>query len=117
VSALDASDTGRVLTVIIGENMARRVIPYAERVGARYYRPRRAAEANWKRNNRAWLLRQMRQGALIVDLGPDEKRRATRGPSEYYEMELALIRDQQYPWYIERQAYEQLMHEARGQAR
>ncbi len=86
---------------MIGENMRNRIIPYADRIGASYYKPRSAQEFrhNWLRNNRRWIRKQMRDGKEIVDIGPDVARRQARGASEYYEMERQEILSREYPFY------------------
>jgi hypothetical protein len=86
---------------VIGENMRHRVLPYAHRIGAGYYKPRSTWEFrhNWLRNNRRWIQKQMRDGKVIVDIGPDVARRQTKGASEYYEMERHEIISRAYPYY------------------
>jgi hypothetical protein len=69
-------------TVVIGENMAQRVIPYAEKYGFKYFRPRGTNPASWMRNQVQWIRRQIQDpGTRIIDIGPDLSR-AVR--SEYY---------------------------------
>jgi hypothetical protein len=85
--------------VVIGENTDKRVRPYAERIGASYYKPRSMIRDNWLANNRRWIRRQMNLGKDIVDIGPDEARRERSGPSVYYEMELQEILLRAYPRY------------------
>ena len=55
---------------MIGENMRHRVIPYADRIEAGYYRPRSSIEFrhDWLKNNRRWIRKQMRGGKEIVDI-------------------------------------------------
>ena len=86
---------------MIGENTRYRVIPYADRIGASYYKPRSTEEFrhNWLRNNQRWIRQQMSKGKEIVDIGPDVARRQTRGASEYYEMERQEILSREYPFY------------------
>lgn len=80
--------------------MRHRVIPYANRIGASYYKPRLASDArNWLENNRRWVRRQMKEGKEIVDIGPDEARRQTGTVSEYYEMERYEILSRGYTLY------------------
>lgn len=77
--------------------MLHRVIPYADRIGAQYYKPRLSSNPrNSMRNNRRWIQKQMTEGAEIVDIGPDIKRRQVRGPSKYYEMERQEIAKRGY---------------------
>jgi len=86
---------------VIGENMDNRVIPYANRIGAGYYRFRSSREFrhNWLRNNRRWIRKQMKDGNEIIDIGPDVARRQVTGASEYYEMERHEILSAGYPFY------------------
>lgn len=81
--------------------MRHRVIPYADRIGASYYRPRSSDEFrhNWFRNNQRWIRKQMKEGKEIIDIGPDEARRQVREPSEYYEMEQHEILSRGYTSY------------------
>lgn len=81
--------------------MRQRVIPYADRIEAGYYKPRSSDKFrhNWLRNNQRWIRKQMREGKVIVDIGPDEARRQIRGPSEYYEMERNDILSRGYTLY------------------
>jgi hypothetical protein len=80
--------------IVIGENMSERVIPFAERIGADYYKPRATNKDNFIRNNKKWIQTQMRQGKEIVDLGVDPQR-SVRSP--YYEMEVGAIKKRSYP--------------------
>jgi hypothetical protein len=85
---------------VIGENMTERVIPYALKIGATYYKARPWIHPNhWMKNNEAWIRKQMREGAHIIDIGPDVARRAIKGPSPYYEMERAKIKKWNYSNY------------------
>jgi hypothetical protein len=86
---------------VIGENTRYRVIPYADSIGADYYRPRSSQKFrhNWLRNNRRWIQKQMKNGYEIVDIGPDVARRQVNGASEYYEMERHEILSRGYPFY------------------
>ena len=73
-------------TVVIGENMAERVIPYANKYGFSYFKPRGTNPANWMRNQTQWIRRQIQSpGTRIIDIGPDPSR-AIR--SNYYLKEL-----------------------------
>src|SRR5688500_14223372 len=86
--------------VVIGENMTKRVIPYAKKLGAGYYKPRTSSPPeNWLRNNQRWVDKQMRLGVAIIDIGPDMKRREIGVASPYYTMERERIRSRSYPWY------------------
>lgn len=89
--------------IVIGENMPERVIPYAERIGASYYKFRRdpsKPQYDYFCNNLRWIRDQMRARKEIIDIGPDERRRATpRGASPFYEMEWQEISRREYPLY------------------
>lgn len=77
-------------TVVIGENMAERVIPYANKYGFSYFKPRGTNPANWMRNQTQWIRRQIQSpGTRIIDIGPDPSR-AIR--SNYYLKELDMLR-------------------------
>lgn len=85
--------------------MPERVIPYADRIGASYYRFRRNSfkpKYDFFCNNLRWIRDQMRIGREIIDIGPDEKRRAVKGPSEFYEMERQEITRRRYPYYTQK---------------
>ncbi len=82
--------------------MPERVIPYAERIGASYYRFRRnpvRPQYDQFCNNLRWIRHQMKARKEIVDIGPDERRRVMRGPSAFYEMEWQEISRRGYPLY------------------
>ena len=90
-------------TVIIGENMTERVIPYARKIGADYYKAKLWSHPNnWMKNNEAWIRKQMREASHIIDIGPDVARRAIKGSSPYYEMEKTKIKKWNYPHYTVR---------------
>ena len=88
--------------VVLGENMAGRVKPYALRHGYRYYDPwswkrlmrRKGCEGitteDALRRNAQWLRRQIQRGAEVVDIGIDPRR---NWRSEFYQMEVRLARD------------------------
>lgn len=85
--------------IVIGQTMER-VIPFSDRIGARYYTPWRfAAKANWMRNNMAWLDRSMDQGATIIDIGRDVYKSSL---SRYYEAEIARVQARGYPYIMVR---------------
>ena len=81
--------------------MRQRVIPYADNIGADYYRARSNYEFrhNWLRNNRRWIRKQMKDGKRIIDIGPDKARRQAGIVSEYYEMERQEILNRGYTLY------------------
>lgn len=65
--------------IVIGENMAGRVIPFAEKAGASWYKAQSWANpANWMKNNTAWLQKQMKAGRTIIDIGPDAARKPSK---------------------------------------
>jgi RHS repeat-associated protein len=79
--------------VVIGETMER-VISYAQKIGADWYKARGKNAANWLRNNLQWLRRQMKAGKEVVDIGEDALR-AER--SSAYAAEKALLERTGYP--------------------
>ena len=74
--------------LIIGENM-KRVNRYASRTGGHAYRPIKdgASKADALRRNERMIKDAMRRGREIVDIGPDFRRRASQGASDFYQME------------------------------
>lgn len=55
----------------IGEDMANRVQPYADKVGAETYQPDPTApREQWEQNQRDWINKQMDDGRVIHDCGP-----------------------------------------------
>ncbi len=94
----EAASPGKV---VLGRNMAERVIPHTRRVGGEYYAgtPRglrwlpQQAEV-WL--NRWWLRRKIRKGYEIEDIGPDP-RNSRRSP--FYEGEHETLRRHGYPNY------------------
>ena len=92
-----ASGLARRGAIVIGENMKERVIPYAKKIGADWYRARGKNPLNWMRNNREALRTWMAKGKKIIDTGPDLIRRKIRGPSPNYEMETRILRKRRYP--------------------
>jgi len=74
--------------VVIGENMGERVIPYAEEIGAKYYKPRSTNPDNWMRNNQRWITKEIKLGTEFHDVGIDSTR-ALR--SEFYQMEKQVL--------------------------
>ncbi len=89
-------------TIIIGENMRRRVIPYAERTGAEVYEGmpgfKKGMEGKGLAHNKEFIEQAKRDGARIKDVGPDFEKRAREGrASPNYEMERESTKD--YPGY------------------
>ena len=79
---------------MIGENMKDRVIPYAEKVGAKYYKAVGKRAENWMANNKRWIQRVIKAGKKVVDIGED----ATRSKrSDNYEMEKSELKRHDYP--------------------
>jgi hypothetical protein len=82
--------------IVIGENM-KRIKMAAKQVGAKWYQ-------GWKidpwnptiamKRNRAWIIKKMKDGYEIVDIGIDPTR-AFRSP--FYAMEKQLIAQYLYP--------------------
>lgn len=91
--------------VVIGENMAGRVVPDAQRMGADFYSPPRFDNpAQSMAHNRYWINEQMNQGRGIIDIGPAPGRAGFPEPtSPWYAMERAQIAERGYPWYVQGQ--------------
>ena len=81
--------------------MRHRVVPYADRIRASYYRLRSSVEFrhNWLKNNQRWIRKQMKEGKEIIDIGPDEARRQAGTVSRYYEMERHEVLSRGYTLY------------------
>ncbi len=84
-------------TLVIGENMTDRVIPFAEKYGFEIYPGmpnfRVGMEAEAMLHNQAFIETKMAQGFRIVDIGPDFAKRAIRGgPSPFYNMERTITK-------------------------
>lgn len=82
--------------IVIGENM-RRIRAAAKSIGASWYQGWRIAP--WDENlalsrNKVWMLKKIKQGYEIVDIGIDATR-SFRSP--FYEMEKKILREQTYP--------------------
>jgi hypothetical protein len=85
--------------VAIGEDMANRVQPFADRVGADTYQPDPTApEEQWEQNQRDWINKQMDDGRTLRDCGP-----APGNPnfpqisSRWYGIEKGEIAKRNYP--------------------
>ena len=87
---LVATVAGQDGFVFIGGNSHERVIPCAEKLGARYFVPthRDAPFEVMMRENRQWIDEMMKAGVPIIDLGPDP-RLGKNGP--FYAMELNRV--------------------------
>ncbi len=95
--------------VVIGEDMAQRVKPYAKRKGyltIEDFIPETVWQEAFARGeaealalNRRWIMRMMGEGRLIIDIEPSMSRRVLKGipASKFYELERRLIRG--YPHY------------------
>ncbi len=85
-------------TLVIGENMTDKVIPYAKKIGAETYpgmpgfKP--GMEAEGLLHNQKAIEQKMAEGYKILDIGPDfAKRKLTGGPSPNYQMERTITKD------------------------
>jgi RHS repeat-associated protein len=70
--------------VVIGEKMTTRVIPVAEKIGAKYYKVRSMNAEKWLANNTRWIQAQIASGKRIFDIGPE----AGKIASKYYQAEV-----------------------------
>jgi len=76
-------------TVVIGEDMLNRVIPYAEKNGYKYFKPRGKNPANWMKNQKQWIYRQVKDPTTeIINIGP----KGASPVSKYYKAELEAIK-------------------------
>ena len=93
-----ASRSGRP-PIVIGENMAERVIPYAQQIGAQTINDFIPAERWSMEANEAWIRQMRAEGREITDIGPDFDRRlyrATHGirpDSEAYNLERRVLQE------------------------
>ncbi len=75
--------------VVIGEDMPNRVIPYAKKMGYKYFTPRSTNKANYMRNQKQWIYRQLKDvHTEIKDIGPKGKEII----SKYYRAEINAIK-------------------------
>jgi hypothetical protein len=84
----------KVAQVVIGESMEKRVIPFAKEIGAKYYKPTSKIAENWMKNNKRWLLKQIKEGKEIIDIGIDSARTVR---SDFYKMEKKVLQKLGYP--------------------
>ncbi len=71
----NASDARKI---VIGEDMAGRVIPEAKRLGADYHDPPNMPPDQWMDANRKWINDRMDEGCTIINCGPAPGARTTR---------------------------------------
>ncbi|MEM6738063.1 MAG: hypothetical protein AAF620_18540 [Bacteroidota bacterium] len=75
--------------VVIGEKMAERVIPYAKKINATWFKPTGKNPANWMRNQVQWIRRQIKDpNTTIIDIGS----KGAKPVSPYYQKELDMLR-------------------------
>lgn len=95
--------------IVMGENM-KRVEAAASKLGAHAYSPWASSPFDYPlamRRNERWIKDQIRDGAILIDVGPDFSRRADRiasgqrGSSEFYEMERTNVRRSRYTNYCQ----------------
>lgn len=61
--------------VVIGEDMNNRVIPFAQKYGLQFYKPRNLLQPNLGKNNIRWFRKAIKDpNTLIYDLGPAGKK-------------------------------------------
>jgi RHS repeat-associated protein len=73
--------------IVLGENMTEKVIPYAKKIGGKYFKPR---SLNLRMDNQIrWIDKQLKDiNTMIITIGKDIKRSE---PSKYYLKELERI--------------------------
>jgi hypothetical protein len=87
-------------TIVIGEDMAGRVIPTAQSLGANVYSPPDAPPDQWMQNNQNWINQKMDEGCTILDCGAAAGRaNFPNATSPYYQMEQNQIQQRAYPNY------------------
>lgn len=75
-------------TVVIGEDMFGRVIPFAEKNGFNYFKPRGTNPANWMKNQTKWMYRQIKDPSVrIIDIGS----KYIETTSKYYAKEIQML--------------------------
>jgi hypothetical protein len=105
-SSGDATDLGPRVSagrpVVLGESMAGRVIPAAQKLGADWYQPPTFAnDTQSLAHNRYWVNEMMNQGRGIIDIGAAPGRANFPGPtSPWYDMELTQVAQRSYPYYM-----------------
>lgn len=82
--------------IVIGENM-RRIRAAAKSIDAAWYQGWRIEP--WDKDlalkrNKAWILKKIKQGCEVIDIGIDATR-LVRSP--FYEMEKKTLRERRYP--------------------
>jgi len=94
-----AADSASDAPVAIGEDMANRVQPYADSVGADTYQPDPSApESSWEQNQEDWINKQMDDGRTIHDCGPSPAYpNFPEISSKWYGIERAAIASRNYP--------------------
>lgn len=88
-------------SIVIGEDMAGRVIPTAESIGAEWYKPDPNLQPeDYMQANMDWINGKMDEGYCIFDCGPAPGRENYPDPtSPYYQMELDQIDQRGYDNY------------------
>ncbi|HVS00368.1 MAG TPA: RHS repeat-associated core domain-containing protein, partial [Thermoanaerobaculia bacterium] len=74
----------KLVAVVLGESMNTRVIPVAQKMGWKTFKPRGKDPTKWKQNQKKWIYRQIKSGRPIYDIGIDPLKLQR---SEYYEIE------------------------------
>ena len=76
-------------TVVIGEDMLNRVIPFAKENGFKYFKPRGTNPANWMKNQSKWIYKQIKDPTVrIIDIGA----KSMEATSKYYMKELQMLK-------------------------
>ena len=93
-------------TILLGENMAERVIPVANKNGYSVFKPRGKNPKYWMRNQQQWIRRQLKDPKVrILDLGPDPNRTIR---SKYYLEEMKYAK--KYAGYERKQTIKKGCH-------
>lgn len=80
-------------TIVIGENMAERVIPYANKIGAKYYNPTKTVQQmgglkKALQGNIQWVKDMVSKGYKVLDVGPKGK----NPTSFFYKAEVGTLK-------------------------
>ncbi len=94
----ELGDDDSLHRVVIGEGMEKRVIPFAESIGAEWHMAAGSDRTLWMEHNRAWINEKMNSRDLIIDVGHDPSK-GSYPTSPFYIMELYEITQRAYLLY------------------